>query len=371
MAKKTNFEVNGSKYFRVTKTVGHKADGSPIRKTFYGTGINEANEKAEDYMRKINEGLINNFDKVSLTDLMNKWIYDVKKYDNIKPSTFEVYECTFRNYVKNCEIGQLKVFNIKSIQLQEYYNKLSKNGFSSSKIKKLNKLLHQFFEYAIIEGYINKNPSKNVNIPKLESEKKQKEEILEYYSEDEVKQIKKALKGHKLELLVLFAIGTGLRQGELLALRFSDIDRDKKQLKVNRTTKVNYVFDENNNKNREIQFLEPKTSNSKRIVDIPTSLFEILPNKTSNELVFTDNGNVWVARKLSKCWNDFLKQNNLPVKKFHSLRHTYATLLLSKGVELITVSKLLGHSSIQITEIYSHVIPQTKVNAVNRLNSIL
>ncbi len=105
-------------------------------------------------------------------------------------------------------------------------------------------------------------------------------------------------------------------------------------------------------------------------MDIPSSLFELLPKNDSNDLIFTDNGNVWEARKLYRHWNYFLKENNLPIKKFHSLRHIYATLLLSKVVELITVSKLLGHSSTQITEIYSHVIPKLKNDAVNKLNDI-
>lgn len=369
MAKKINSKINGKEYYRIRKTVGHKADGSPIVKSFYGSGIKEAEEKAQEYMNKLKTGLITDFDKITLNDLMFKWIYDIKKNDNIKPSTFESYEGTYRNYVKESEIANLRLFNIKSINLQEYYNKLSKNGFSSSQIKKTNKLLFQFFKYAISEGYISKNPSENVVIPKLECENKPKEQ-LEYYSENEIKLIKEKIKGNELELLVLFAIGTGLRQGELLALRYSDIDFENSRLKVNRTVKTNYIFDEKNNKHKQQNFLEPKTSNSKRIVDIPSSLLRLLPKNESNDLIFTDNGNVWEARKLYRHWNTFLKENKLPIKKFHSLRHTYATLLLSKGVELITVSKLLGHSSIKITEIYSHVIPQLKTEAVNKLNDI-
>ena len=370
MARKTNFNVNGHDYYKVTRTIGHKADGNPIKKVFYGSGINEANEKADAYVQKIKSGLVINFEEVTLNDLMNKWIYDIKKYDNIKPSTFESYEGTYRNYIQNSDIAHFKLFNVKPINIQEYYIKMSKNGFSSSKIKKMNKLLCQFFKYAIQEGYLNRNPSENLIIPKLDSEKKVKENKLEYYTEKEVKLIKEKIKGNELELLVLFALGTGLRQGELLALRYSDIDYKNKQLKVNRTVKTNYIFDNNNQKHRQQSFLEPKTNNSRRIVDIPSNLIKKLPIKHSDDLVFTDSGSVWDARKLYRHWNYFLKENNLPIKKFHSLRHTYATLLLSKGVELITVSKLLGHSSVQITEIYSHVIPKLKTDAVEKINNI-
>lgn len=371
MAKKTNFEVNGKEYFRVTRTVGKKADGSPIRKTFYGTGIKEANEKADEYMNKLNAGLANNFEKVFLTDLMHKWVYEIKKYDDIKPSTYESYESTYRNYIKDSEIAFLPLFRVKSINLQECYNKMSKNGFSSSKIKKMNKLLYQFFKYAINEGYLNRNPAENIIIPKLDSEKVVKEETIEYFSEEEIKKLKQAIKNTDIELIVLTALGTGLRQGELLALRYSDIDYDKKQLKINRTVKKVYVFDKDNKKTQQTLFLEPKTKNSKRVVDIPDNLFNMLKcDNNSDNLIFNDNGKVLEARKLFRKWNKILKDNNLPHKKFHSLRHTYATLLLTKGVDLLTVSKLLGHSSIQITEIYTHVIPALKVTAVNKLNDI-
>lgn len=370
MARKTNFNVNGHNYYKVTRTVGHKSNGNPIKKVFYGSGINEANAKADEYIQKIKSGLSLDYQKITLDTLMNKWIYNIKKYDNIKPSTFESYEGTYRNYIKDSEISSLALYNIKSVNLQEHYIKMSKNGFSSSKIKKMNKLLFQFFKYAIQEGYINRNPAENVIIPKLATEKQVKEDEVEYYTEKEVKLIKEKIKGNELELLVLFALGTGLRQGELLALRYSDIDYTNKQLKVNRTVKTNYIFDENNQKHRQQNFLEPKTSNSKRVVDIPSSLIERLENKKTDELIFTDAGAIWDARKLYRHWNYFLKENNLPIKKFHSLRHTYATLLLSNGVELITVSKLLGHSSVKITEIYSHVIPELKTNAVEKINNI-
>lgn len=372
MAKKTNVTINGKEYYRVTRTIGRKADGTAIRKTFYGSGINEANAKADEYMNNIKNGLVANYEYITLNDLMYKWIYEVKKYDNIKPSTFQDYESTYRNYIQNSDIANLKLYNIKSIQLQSYYNKLSKEGKTSARIKKLNKLLYQFFKYAIYEGFLNRNPCENVVIPKLDKEKEHKEEVIEYFTEEEIKKIKNAIKGTDIELLVLFALGTGLRQGELLALRYSDIDYNKKQVRVNRTVKKVYVFDNENNKVQKTLFLDTKTKNSKRVVDIPDNLFKLLKcDNNSDNLIFPDeNGEVMEARKLFRKWSSVLKNNNIEHKKFHALRHTYATLLLSKGVDLLTVSKLLGHSSIQITEIYTHIIPSLKINAVNKINDI-
>lgn len=375
MAKKTNCTKNGKKYYRVVRVIGHKSDGSPIKKEFYAEGKAEAEEKANKYINKLKDGLEIGFEKLTLVDGMSNWIYNVKKYDNIKPSTFESYEGTFRNYVKNSDIAYLLIFEIKSIHLQTHYNKMSKNGFSSSKIKKLNKLLYQFFEYEINEGHLKVNPARHVNVPRLKeeiikNEEDDDEEIIEFFTEAQIDLIKNAIKGSDIELLVLFALSTGLRQGELLALRYSDIDFSKNILKVNRTVKVVYTFDNNNKKNREVLFLEPKTKRSKRIVPIPLNIIKLIDKKDTKELVFTDKGNVWEARKVYRHWISILKENNIEQKKFHALRHTYATILLIKGVDLVVVSRLLGHSSVKITEKYLHVIPSLKIDATSKINDI-
>lgn len=241
MAKKTNFAVNGKKYFKVSRTVGRKADGTAIRKVFYGTGINEANEKADEYMNKLKNGLINNFEQVSLNELIYNWLFQ-KKLNELKPASFQSYEGTYRNYIKKSEIAGLKVYSIKSFHIQEYYNKLGKNK-SYSQIKKLNKLLKQFFYYAIREGYILKNPCENVTLPNQNASIIKKEDNIEYFNPDEIKQLKRAFKGNKFENLILFALGTGLRQGEILALKWENVHLKEKYLDVNESVKKVYLFD--------------------------------------------------------------------------------------------------------------------------------
>ena len=89
MAKKTNTEINGKQYYRVTRTVGKKADGTPIKKQFYGAGIKEANEKADEYLNNIKNGLINNYEYCILSDLIHTWLFDFLHISSkIKASTF-------------------------------------------------------------------------------------------------------------------------------------------------------------------------------------------------------------------------------------------------------------------------------------------
>lgn len=369
MAKKTNFESNGKEYFRVTKTIGHKADGTPIRKQFYGTGKKEAEEKAEEYINKIKNGMSLDFENVTIDELMYKWLFQIKK-NEVKPSSFQSYEGTYRNYVKDSNISGLKVYNTKSIQIQEYYNKLGKNK-SYSQIKKLNKLLKQFFSYAEHEGFILRNPCNNLTIPNKSVKKSVTAEI-EYFNEDEIKQLKESFSGHKFENLILMALGTGLRQGELLALKWENVNLSEKYLEVKETVKKVYVFDDNGNKQLETIYNTPKTQNSIRRVDLPDKLVNMLSNiKRESEFVFSENGEPISAKTLFGNWKKVLSNSNIPYKKFHSLRHTYATMLLSHGVDLKTVQDLMGHSDIAVTQIYLHVLPKTKIDAVNRINNIL
>lgn len=381
MAKKTNYSKNGIDYYRVTRTVGKKADGTPIKKEFYGSCKNEAEEKADEYMNKLKNGLSLDFENVTINDLMSTWLFDILNVsDRLKPSTFARYEGIYRIYVKTSEIANLKVYNTKSIQLQLYYNKLAENGKSSSQIKMLNKVLKMFFNYAYNEGYIIKNPCNSVTIPGNKTEKIKKEREIEYFSEQEIKIIKEYVKGTENETLILLALGTGLRQGELLALRWKNIDLEQQTIKVEESVKKVDIFDREGNKTSKIVFQTPKSQNSIRTVPIPTSLIHTLEKLKEKELkkynnfnndcfLFTnDDCELLTSKAVFGRWKTILKNCNIKYKKFHSLRHTYATTLLLNGVDLKTVSTLLGHYDISITQIYTHILPEQKENAVDKLN---
>lgn len=371
MARKTNFSVNGKEYYRVTRTVGKKADGTAIRKTFYGTGINEANEKADEYINNIKNGLVNNYENITLNELMHIWIFDfLHNSSKIKPSTFQRYEGLYRNYIKESNISGLKVINIKTVQIQQYYNELSKTR-SYSQIKYLNSFLKTFFYWCIDSGYVLKNPCSKVEIKVNKNEIiKGKRQDVEILSEDEIKSIKAHIKGSSMELIILLDLATGLRQGELLALDWSCIDLDNKILEVTRSVKEVYVYENENAKHIETVFQIPKTENSFRTVSIPDAIIDVLKRCDKKEgLLFCDEkGNPLRAKNVSYQWKKILKECNIPHKKFHAIRHTYASMLLKNGVDIETVAELMGHTAISITQIYLHSSKKQKQDSVNKLN---
>lgn len=385
MARKINYEKNGNDYYRVTATIGRDADGKLIRKEFYGKGKKEAEDKRDEYLLGIKNGLNINHKDAVLGDLIHTWLFEVVKI-KVKPSSFERYEGIYRNYIENSEIYGLKLNDLKTIQLQRYYNKLYENNKSSNVIMNLNKLLKIFFGYAADEGYIIKNPSsgKKIVIPGKSEKEDQK---IEVFTNPEIEVMKKHLEGHRLKALILLALGTGLRQGELLGLTWNDIDLNACQLKVERSIKLVNTISTDGSKEYKTLIQTPKSKSSIRTVPIPSSLIPILeehdknqklekikagPSFIKSDFVFTtEMGNTIDARNLTRSYQRLLKKADIPYKKFHSLRHTYATKLFEANIPLKTVQTLLGHSDISITaNIYTHVMPKEKILAAEKLNSL-
>ncbi|WP_411679759.1 hypothetical protein [Clostridium thailandense] len=166
MARKTNTEINGSEYYRITATIGRDSNGKLIRKQFYGSSKKEAEDKKNEYLAGIKNGLNTDFKNAILGELMHSWLFEIVRL-KVKPSSFQKYEGIFRNYIKERELYGSKISDLKSMQIQRYYNKLFDNGVSSNVLKNLNKLLKQFLNYAFDEGYFLRNPisGKKIVVP--------------------------------------------------------------------------------------------------------------------------------------------------------------------------------------------------------------
>lgn len=173
MAKKYNCEINGTSYYRKTKTIGHDINGKPIKKQFYGDGEKDAEKQIEEYTNKIRDGLNLNYEKVTVSQLMFEWLFNVLYMSkDTKSSSFEKHEANYRLYIKDSDIGYLTVFSITPKIIQSYYNKLYEKGtyyldeennkihkkVSSQKIFDINKTLRLFFSYCIENGCNTTNP---------------------------------------------------------------------------------------------------------------------------------------------------------------------------------------------------------------------
>lgn len=383
MAVKTNCTKKGRKYYRITISLGRNSEGKLIRKEFYGASKKEAEAKRDAYLNNINNGLDVKYDKQTLGKTMLVWLEQYIKL-SCKPSTFERYEGIYRNHIANSNIYSFIISNIKPINIQAFYNDLYKKGKSSSTIYSINKLLKGFFNYCINQSYIVTNPcaGKKVIIPgNLKSEKKK----IEVFSDEDLRKIINSKEKSVIKYLAIFSLSTGMRRGECLGLKWSDISDD--EINIERSCKTVALYDDNNNKKYTPIIQAPKTRNSIRTIPLPSSLKPVLKEikamqienkfkaRTSyNDLgfVFCNNlGGLLDDRNISRSFKRFLKRCDVEYKNFHSLRHTYATKQLEMNIPLKTTSSLLGHSDIYITaNTYTHVLKQHREKAVDILQII-
>lgn len=380
MAVKTNYEANGNKYYRVTASFGRDSNGKLIRKSFYGKTKKEAEQKRDEFKNNYNQGL--SIKKSNFKQTMKMWLFEVVRVD-VKASCFDRYECTFRCHIENAPFAYKDIKDINSIEIQRYYNKMNSSGKTFDTIKRVNKLLKRFFKYCVSEGYILRNPCDNIKIPGINRSEKREVEI---FTKEELSIIINHKCDRQIKAIVLVALSTGMRQGEILALKWEDIDFNKKEININKTLSCYVdIIDGKRIMAKKIQ--PPKTKNSIRTIPLPNSLIPILKNVRKNQLEYklrladsynkenegyvflTHTGELLHKSCVNNSWKTYLKNCNLRHLKFHSLRHTYATLQFENNVPLKTVSALLGHSSINITaDIYTHVIKKEKEKATDILS---
>ena len=397
MAKKTNITINGKEYYRTRKTIGRDREGNPIRKPFYGKNKTESERQRDEWADKRRQGL--KIDKhQSVTQAMYTWLWNIEYVSGNKNKTFERYEGIYRNYVEKSDLGYLYLDSIESVTIQQHYTALHNSGSTYSQLKNLNKLLSKFFAYCAQERHIISNPCKGIKLgaykpedqsdlhfndmdPDLDLEDEGKIETL---AEDDLKKLSN-IRNRKLRILARLAVATGLREGELLAADVQDV-KDM-TICVTKTLSHVKVFDRQDSYHYEYKVTRPKSKKSKRKVPIPSEMKADLAELNriraeeklklgeiyqSNNLLFPSSTGTFIDhRNLLRSWKRALEDIGVDYKKFHALRHTYGTQLLAKGVDIVTVSRLMGHASIKTTEIYVHVVKSLKKEAVEVLNSIL
>lgn len=367
---------NGKEYYFYR--LRHKNLKNP--KDLYGSTVRELEEKIRDLKNELNNNITDN--KEFFGVFFKDWLYNTHM-NNKKAATKERYDGIYRNYIDNSPIYYIKLKDLEPSDIQNYYNDLVSNGKSISVINNLHKLIAPCIRYANISNRILKDFSKAIVLPKTSQNLSKSNDVIPFTLNEQLRFIE-AIKGTDLEMLFITALDTGLRQGELFALTWNDIDLKNKAIYVNKTFKRVKNTDTGEYENI-IQ--TPKTKKSIRVVPLPAHLidklrqYEIQQKELrikvanlyeDNNLVFCncfgrylDSGNI--LKKFKK----ILKENDIPVRKFHDLRHTYATRLFELGEDPKTVQVLLGHSNISITlDTYTHVLDSLKDNAISKLNDL-
>ena len=366
--------------WRASITIGTDDKGKLIRKQFTGKTQQDVKYKLQEYKKQMLMGVLNE-DKLTVSDWFYSWLFDYRKQD-LKPKSFQRYHGIYKNYIENTDFGNIKLNDLRTTHLQRHYKKLLDNGVTPTTIRQINTNLKTCLNEAERQGYIQKNWYKLVTLPKKEDNKEVK-----VLTKQEQEKFLEAIKGHELELLYIVALGTGLRIGEILGLKWSDIDFKNNELHVNRSLQKAAIYEDDKIVRYEVQETTPKTKNSLRTIPVPQNIIKklIAHKKEQNELILLlqeeyDNKNYVFCNKLGKPIEDKRPGRNLktiltsisiePIK-FHALRHTYATRLFEAGIPPKTVQHLMGHSDIETTmNIYTHVMKEQKLEAIEKINNI-
>ncbi|WP_252242727.1 site-specific integrase [Clostridium sp. ZS2] len=352
---------NNKKYWCISISIGYDTlTGKLKRKYIYGKTQKEAKAKLKTYK----ENFVNNSDDSTLGDFYYDWLWNIKR-QALKPSTFEKWEGIYRNYIKPHKgLNNIKLIDVDTMHLQKISNQLLKTH-TVSQVKTMNSCLGNCFRYAKSINKIKYNPVEELIYPKNHEVLEEKDN---YISEEDQKNLIKALDGDELEGIILIGLMCGLRLGEAMALQVNDIDFNNMNIKI--TKSVKYVWtgekDKNGKKIYENKVTIPKTKKSIREVPLPSMLKPILRNLIKknmelklkygelfldNNLLFCkDNGDYIDNKKPNRHLKIALKNARITTEiHYHSLRHIFITNCLSKDINPRTVMDWVGHSDIKMT----------------------
>ena len=344
---------HSSGMYEYKATIGHTFDGKPIRKSFYSaTSKANAKAKADEYMvnSRVAEQTGSTYvaNETSFSKWARKWLETYKK-PNVKPHTYKwTYETNIENYMIPF-FGDAKLNNIKQIDVQRYFNEHT--SLSETTLKRQKSILYSIFDEAIYNDLCIKNPVRNITYVSDKAKKSKK-----VYNDQ---QCEKAIEYAKINLLskglgVYIILNTGIRRGELLGLMWKDIDFDNRIMYIKRAIEPDTVGMPVDG--------ELKTKSSLRAIPVSQSFCDTLECVSHNSKFVLAGKTKYGYTSIdgfNKQYRNFMKtmssELGIDYLSPHELRHTYGTVLREKGVDLYTISRLLGHSDSKVTEItYVH-----------------
>jgi integrase len=295
---------------------------------------------------------------------LERWLEDVQK-PQVRLSSYATYRQLLKNHILPA-LGHYQLRRLTPQHIQAFYSAKLKAGLSPSTVQLMHALLHKAFDNAVRWRYLSRNVCDDVTQPHP-------------CNQGQAQRLVEIVRGHPLEALLLLALITGMRRGELMSLRWKDIDLENKCIHVRHAVAPisGYGYVEN----------ESKIARSRRKITLPPFALEVLEQHRTGQLAararasatWEDHDLVFCNRRgkflrpktLRDQFTKLLNAAGLPYMRFHDLRHSAATILLSMGVHPKVVQELLGHSNIAITlGIYGHVLPGMHEEAMGKWDAL-
>ena len=335
----------------------HKGVKRPV---VYGRTRKEVADKLAKAVADLADGLVFDDENMTVGEYLDKWLKGSVR-GSVRESTFDRCEIAVQVHIEPA-FGRLKLKKLTPAHVQGFYRDRLDAGLAPASVNKLHVVLHKALKQAVEWRMIPRNVAEATKAPRPVAK-----EEMRTLTAQEVRCLLEAARGDRLEALYVLAVHTGMRQGELLALKWQDVDLENAIVSVRRTVTKS---------GGRLYLGEPKTKKSRRTIDLTGASVSALRSHLARQLEemeilgdrYRDDGLVFTSevgtlinptnlRKRS--FAQLLQRAKLPKStRFHDLRHTCATLLFGRNVHPKHVQELLGHSNIAITlDTYSHVIP--------------
>ena len=370
MPKRGNGE--GSVYKRKSDGlwVGSLSLPDGTRKVFYGKKQSEVIAKRDEAANALRRGMLPVGTNVTVQEYLENWLENIHK-PTIRLSSYLNYRKLLKNYLVP-ELGKIKLQKLTPQQISAFYSKKINDGLSPKTVHDIHGVLHKAIDSAVKWEMLPRNVCDAVTPPRIPHKEKN------VLTRQQARTLLDQVKAHRLEALLVLAVITGMREGEILALRWQDIDFEDNSLQVQRA--VSYL------KGYGYVESEPKTAKSRRMIKLPVFVVNVLRQHQiqqeeqrkevgkawiEKELVFTNaQGYFYSSSTLRKVFRRFLVSIDLPNMRFHDLRHSAATILLAMKVHPKVVQEILGHSQITVTmDLYSHALPSMQDEVTKQWDS--
>lgn len=301
-----------------------------------------------------------------------KWLHTVYKHE-VAPTTFERAESTVKNHLLPA-FAKCKVSSIKTYDVQQFLSSKSNQGLSPATVKVIRNTLNKAFQTAIDWELIKKNPVERTKSPSIVKKEK------ETWTPEETKKFLNVCDELRWKVAFSLALHTGMRRGEILALKWKNINFEKHTVKIEES--LAYT------KEQGLMFKAPKTANSNREVVIPVSIVSLLKElqheqkkmklrmgpafQPFNLVICTVDGKPVHPRNFARSFDELIRKAGVKKIPLHGLRHTNATILMKQGINPKIVSERLGHANVGITlDIYSHTDLEMQKDTVTKLEQVL
>ena len=354
--------------------IGHKNDGSPMYKSAFAKTQKSALKQLHQLLDLYRDVDLTEECRMTLGEWMDKWMDEYMIF-TIKENTIKGYRSQIDHQIKPF-IGHKQLASLTTADIQKFYNKIKKEGrvhphpihghvLSDSMVRKIHMMLHEAMEVAVRERYIVRNPTDNTTIPKKTTTEKQ---VLD---DSQLNRFLEAIQGEPYWHDFFYVeVMTGLRRGEICGIKWSDIDFNEGTLCIKRSVSTK--------EGGGVSIGETKTDAGVRTIIMPPSVATLLWKKRSdaiNEWVFphyTNPSDPLHPSSAYKKLKTLLKRLELPLLRFHDLRHTFATQATDGGVDPKTLAGILGHTDASFTlDTYTHVTSDMQRGASAIVNNMM